>query len=180
MKIIKLGSKYSVRLSVLLLCFAIAVSAIISGSIAFYRLSNDAVAEPPLATYEFIVGGVESSDSFTLDLTELNRPNTSKEITFTVSNGNSKIWQSYDIGISSTGNLPLAFSLKKQGEEDELLDGNNKIKSEINIGPEAATHTYVLTVTWDANDNDLALRDEIDLVTVNVSSTQKEPQINGN
>lgn len=113
------------------------------------------------------------------------RPGETRKLDFAVTNKKggvaSEVAQEYSISISTTGNLPLTYTLAPKYEgsagtyvtnpgENMIWNGGRLPYSEAGI-----THTYTLTVAWPSDKADEDLSDEIDLVTLTVDANQAVP-----
>lgn len=111
---------------------------------------------------------------------------TSKSIEFNVVNfgdsgGASDVTQEYEIEVVTTGNLPIIYTLEKKTSTDPgdyalTSDSSSDFKWTGGELPHSTntTHSYTLTATWDENDNDYSLMNEVDAVQIVVHSAQKD------
>lgn len=91
----------------------------------------------------------------------------------------SKVAQKYDITITNAGNLPLAYTLYKDGqkvgdyEETEQLKTWTVTRDNMTFGTDRAeTHVYTLTVTWPKSQNSESLSGIPDYVKVDLYANQ--------
>lgn len=117
-------------------------------------------------------------------------PGSSREISFTVENYNedgeeSDIAIQYDIEVLTTNNLPLEFNLSgtgaSGGEVDRLVGAFSKTALTASGGilpvgaEERKTHSYTLTIEWPETETDDRYSDEIDMITIKVTTAQADP-----
>ncbi len=89
----------------------------------------------------------------------------------------------YEITVTTTGNLPLRFTLSSDPLEDTVPGGailtGGRAQTlaggsfPLTEGKREQTHTYMLIAEWPAEENDAGYADEIDLVTITVESRQR-------
>lgn len=144
-----------------------------------------------------ITGGAGNS---ALDLTTQLQglhPGEKKELTIAVTNQKgdiaSEVAQEYSITISTTGNLPLTYTLTSSNSDDSsegtyvtklteemsgtVMTWTGGLLPYVDTGTGIA-HTYKLTVEWPSGSADEKLADEIDLVTLTVDAKQVQPKEN--
>ena len=119
-----------------------------------------------------------------LSSTEDLLPGGVKELTFEVTNSseeiNSDVNLDYGIIVSSTGNLPLSYSLQcgeissGTGISSEAVTLNEEITGGFLPGGSRIVHTYTLTVEWPSESNSAVLADEIDMITVTIKAVQSD------
>ena len=122
------------------------------------------------------------------------RPGKTKDYIFSVTNMEdgviSEVWPYYSIGVETTGNLPVEFALTPEisspdhggtfaetGENGKLTLNNGMAVVKGGYLPHSVSviHTYTLAVTWPEEQTGTEYADEIDLVTLTVSSEQTIP-----
>lgn len=142
-------------------------------------------------------GGGLGSGSSTIDINVSGlRPGDKKTYIFEVTNTEngvtSEVGQDYSIIVETTGNLPLDFALTYDNSNPDhqglfVNTGENGTLT-FNGGMAAvrggrlphsvsAIHTYTLAVSWPEDKAGTEYTDEIDLVTLTVSSEQTVPAI---
>lgn len=111
------------------------------------------------------------------------KPGSNSELNFEVLNyvGDivSEVNLDYSIEVTSTGNLPLTFSLSADNAVNYALtpDGDKKWSGGLLTHGSKKAHTYTLLVTWDdsSQENKSAeLSAEIELVTVMLVAKQEQ------
>lgn len=137
------------------------------------------------------------SGSSTIDINVRGlRPGETKNYIFEVTNTEndivSGVGQDYTIAVETTGNLPLDFALTNDGSnpahggrfvntgENGTLtfnDGTAAVRGGYLPHSVSVTHTYTLAVSWPMDRAGTEYTDEIDLVTLTVSSEQTVPAI---
>ncbi len=139
------------------------VAAVLTLGASFSRYSTSGQSADAARVAAFVLMGSDSSTSTDL-LLENMAPGDTVEYHFTVSNFQDsavcEVAQSYTVSFSDFDNLPLEYELKKDAAS-YMLPANTK-----------TTNDHILSITWPENDNDAALADEIDLVTITVTSNQ--------
>lgn len=118
------------------------------------------------------------------------KPGETRTIKLTVSNANatgavSEVAQAYDIELETAHNLPLAFTLARDGgtgfiSSVETTDSTGGFHTytftsdDMAFAPSAAedTHTYTLTVRWPAGTNDDGYADIPDFVQASINVRQ--------
>ncbi len=136
---------------------------------------NDSVQVAAMA-----LGGTQDVE---FDVTDL-APGKYKDYTIIVTNQNedgtrvAEVALDYSFMVSDLDNLPLTYTLSSTvtGANSNAVSAINKADGYFPVAVKCS-HTYTLRVTWDSAQNDAALAQEIDLVTVTITATQRRPQI---
>lgn len=168
-----------------LLYLVLVTSVITSVSLAKYASGGEGTAQAVIAAFT-------SGTSLDLEvpLQDMLSPGDTKTVDFTVTNFNgekgSEILLGYEIQIETSGNLPLEFALtgeKESGDTDvensvlALPFDKNTLKAVGGKLPPVGmsgrkSHSYRLTIQWPQEKADEGYSDEIDHVTVKITSTQ--------
>lgn len=98
----------------------------------------------------------------------------------------SEVAMDYEITVSTTGNLPLRFTLRveaPEGEAENTIPGGEILTGGATtqtlsggffpLEGRMQEHTYTLTATWPAEESSAEYADEIDLVTITVEARQR-------
>lgn len=110
-------------------------------------------------------------------------PGEGRTVTFSVTNEKdgqiSDVAQSYTVTVSTTGNLPLHFTLSAAASPSTGYALTRIGQTDVWTGgalPHTTdtTHTYTLTVTWPANETDPKYAREVDAVTLTVDAQQAD------
>ena len=122
----------------------------------------------------------------TIDLTDQLQdlePGGTKAISFQVTNSKngttSEVAQEYTITLTTTGNLPLTYTLSghvereapKAADASPLVWSGGQLPHTIK-----ASHIYTLMVTWPEEQATAQYSDEIDWMTLSVEAKQVQPQ----
>ena len=103
-------------------------------------------------------------------------PGSVEDYNFSVSNFKSdrisEVSSSYRIKITKTNNLPVSFSLYKDGVLTNVLDTNLETPSYIFNGDEEQTHNYQLRIEWDGSINDYKYANLEDTINISVDAMQ--------
>ena len=128
-----------------------------------------------------------------LDLTEKLKglhPGEQKELVFAVTNKEgdtvSEVAQEYAITISTTGNLPLTYTLAPNNtdtSEGTYVTGSTFLAGtspcwtggRLPYSQDGVTHTYTLTIHWPESENITWYMNEIDAVSLTVNAKQAQP-----
>ncbi len=102
-----------------------------------------------------------SEKTYTLDLSGMELPGTSKTFVFEVKN-TSGSEKEYALTALLIGNLPLTCEITPESEDMETIDGST---AKGNIGKNEK-HRYTLTVTWPAEENSYIYAGGVASVTV--------------
>lgn len=124
-------------------------------------------------------------------------PGGQKEVKFSVVNfeggKTSDVDLEYEIQVATTGNLPLQFQLTGDLNGD-TASADNRLVGELDqstlkaaggrmpLAEGAAgkkTHSYTLYVVWPNSADAVKYKNEIDMLTVTISSWQRAPQASG-
>ncbi len=167
---------------------ALVTTLITSSTLARYAFQGGLDVKNQVAAF-----ATGSQINFNMPLDDM-APNSSKEVTFSVVNyegsRDSEVVLEYDVQVETTGNLPLTFSLAgpegfdasgadnqlvEEGELALVSDGARKkgtaTGGRLPIG-ERVSHDYRLIVSWPVTDEAADYSNEIDMLTVTVSSRQ--------
>lgn len=177
--------KKTSRLPVYLLLAVVATMLAATGTLAKYTSRFNGTVS--MQTAAFAGGG---SMDFDLSLENMS-PGETRTTRFTVQNYEDgrecDVEMEYEIKIDTMGNLPLTFSLlgqKEAGDGDSTLVGelNDQLlatggKLPISGGAEGKKrkHSYELSIRWPATETDGDYSEEIDMVTVTVTTKQVQP-----
>lgn len=117
-------------------------------------------------------------------------PGGTKEYKFSVTNKKgaavSEAAQNYSITVETTENLPLQYKISQdsgdsstggaQIQDGDLTLAGGKVILEGGSLPHSdeTKHTYILTVHWPSDQNEVKYADEIDMVTITVNSRQTQ------
>lgn len=194
MKKMKGRNKY---LLMLLLLAAVATSLFANDTMAKYSSSFTGSGTVNVAAF---AGGADTA-SFNVAVNDLS-PGGTSTVNFAVQNyegdKNSEVAMTYEIQVETTGNLPLSFALSSNAGDKGPYNqpvgqlaatDAEKLKYTATGGrlPVAAgdasqgmgkkRHAYELAVTWPAEAaHDWDYSNEIDMITVTVTSTQVNPE----
>lgn len=170
-----------------LLYLALVTTVIASATLAKFASTADAGLKAVVASF---VSGTTMDVDVPLDGMA---PGVQQEMTFVVTNyedhRDNEVLLGYEIQVETTGNLPLTFSLageKKNADGSADADVASSALTGALNGDLLATggklppvsisgkkmHTYKLTVLWPLDKNDADYSDEIDRVTVKISTKQ--------
>jgi len=189
------------RLWVYLLYLGLVTSLILSVTLARYASGASGTGT---ATVAAVAGDMSilQPETIEMPLEGLTPGGEARSLTFKVVNyGAGKISEvalDYDVTVTTTNNLPLAFTLTAQPPEGahgagKTVDGAGAVLGETTARPDGKreqtltggafplaetgqTHTYTLTVTWpdeESGKTKAEYADEIDLVTVAVEARQR-------
>lgn len=125
------------------------------------------------------------SDALTIDVDGM-KPGMLKTYEFYITNSKdgvtSDVAQNYTVTVESTNNLPLTYRLSPAGDgqegtviQEQTLDmstGKSKMAGGRLPHTTAATHEYILNVTWPQEHTEAGYADEIDMVTLTVEAEQ--------
>lgn len=124
------------------------------------------------------VANVALGGTLPINVTDMH-PGESRAIAFTVKNADngkiSEVAQSYAISVSSTGNLPLSFTLGSSESTDHALtqaNGSSTWTGGLLPHTTETTHAYTLTVSWPGGQNNPKYAKEVDAVTLRVDAQQ--------
>lgn len=173
-----------------LLYLALVTSVLTSVTLARYASNDEGTGRALVAS--FITGTTLEQD---ISLDGVLGPGDSKSVTFDVTNYQdaevNNVMLNYDIQVETTGNLPLDFSIT----ERQQINADGQADSDVDVSrlagaldPTTLTatggllppageygkkiHTYTLTISWPADDADEGYSDEIDRVTLRITSAQ--------
>ncbi len=170
-----------------LLYLTLVTCVISSATMAKYASSADGYAEAVVAAFV-------SDTTLNLDVPlEGMLPGSEKEMTFVVTNYSgdqiNNVLLGYEVQVETTGNLPLEFSLtgeKKNADgsadadvansvlagalNEKLLAAGGRLPPAGEFGKKE--HTYKLAVRWPESQADADYSDEIDQVTIKITTTQ--------
>ena len=169
----------------------LAAAGISAGSLSYARFASQENGQAAASVAAW------GSGSSTIDINVSGlRPGDARNYIFQVTNTEkgitSEVGQDYSIVVETTGNLPLDFSLAHEsgnpdmngtfvntGESGKLIfdDGKAVIQGGYLPHSVSVSHTYTLTVSWPQSQDSTEYADEIDLVTLTVSSEQAVPVI---
>lgn len=122
-----------------------------------------------------------------IDISNLS-PGTSTSYTFSVVNFKdnqvSDVTLDYTVRVSTTGNLPITYTLAPADDEastENLVTTTNTNEGTgsqtwtggVLAGGEKVTHSYKLTATWAVGEYDISYMNEIDAVEIVVDATQR-------
>lgn len=156
-----------------------------SGTLAKFVGEEKATASAKIAAY-----AAGSTYEIDLYLGERMQPGSSETIEFTVENYDENDTRSetslgYSIEIITTGNLPLQFSLSGTGasgdRDDKVVGALNSTNltatgGRLPVGSETKkAHRYTLTVQWPQSEANTDYSNEIDMLTIKVSTAQTDP-----
>lgn len=131
------------------------------------------------------VASVALGGTFNIDVSNM-IPGMSKGVSFNVTNEKdgavSDVVQDYTIIVTTTGNLPLSFTLTTAATPSTdyaltlVQDGNTYTWSGGRLPHTTeTTHSYTLTAVWPANATDPKYAREVDAVTLTVNAQQAQP-----
>lgn len=167
-----------------LLYIALVTTIVTSVSLARYASSQDIYAKGLVASL-----ATGSTTRIDVPLDDMYPGMSEKTVRFNVVNYSgdkvSEVAMDYEIQIETTGNLPLAFSLrgdKQSGDSDpnSLLVGTMDPDTRKAVGGrlpiagagQKTEHTYQLTVTWPETEASVDYSKEIDMLTIRVNAAQ--------
>lgn len=182
------GNKKIIRY---LLYLALVTTLIASATLAKYSTMLEAGAQACVAAFT-----TNNTVDFNMALDDM-LPGSTKEVSFTVVNFDGvkdcQVGLDYDIQVSTTGNLPLAFRLegtKESGDSDaksQVTGGLSQVedrlwKAENGKFPVASgggrkRHSYTLYVDWPSSAEAADYSEEIDMLTVTVTTRQSQAEI---
>ncbi len=173
------------RLLLYLLLAVVATMLATTGTMAKYSSQFSASASAQVAAF---AGG--GTLDFDLDLEDI-APGDTRTVQFTVQNydgeRNCEVALDYEIAIDTMGNLPLTFTLlgkKETGDSEkgsqlagpldkELTASGGKLP--VAVGESSRKqHTYELSISWPKEETNEDYSQEIDFVTVTVTTKQAE------
>lgn len=178
------------RLWVYLLYLGLVTSLILSVTLAKYA---SVAGGTGTATVAAMAGEVEAAP-IEMPLEGLTPGGAPKTLTFAVVNYSggavSEVALDYDITVTTTGNLPLTFTLAAgtaentvtlpvggeiltAGKTQTLTGGSFPLAADGTQGLLKQSHPYTLTVTWPGEKSEAGYAHEIDLVTVKVAARQR-------
>lgn len=154
-----------------LFCLTLFSTYFVSGLYARYTSSKQSVNDARVAVFS-VKGGGELTKPIAAKLV----PGETSEHTLIITN-NSEVAVDYTITVTKeTNNLPLEFSVTKEGVVPESWSKDNMTLNEQQI-PGSHDDKYILHIKWIANedkDKDLALAGMVDHITVTVTATQAD------
>ena len=124
-----------------------------SGLYAKYTSRGNASDEARVAQFLFNTGKTDESRAF-IEISSIEKPGDQMKYEFTVSNGTSEncseVAQDYQVDVTISGNMPLAYTLQKNDEPTPNQGGGGTLP--------AGTYQcdrFVLTVEWPKDENDI-------------------------
>lgn len=172
------------RLLPYLLLAAVVTGLTATGTLAKYSSSFSADVSAEVAA--FAGGGTMNFEVALEDMV----PGSARTVQLAVQNYDEQqdceVQLDYEIQVETTGNLPLTFQLigkKEAGDEnaDSVLAGalDSTLKAsggKLPLASESRTrHTYELSITWPQEATDWDYSQEIDMLTVTVTTVQADP-----
>lgn len=168
-----------------LLYLVLVTSVITSVTLSRYVNNSAALASGLVASFT-----TSTTMDLEIPLSDMLVPGTEKRMQFAVRNFDGEVDcevpLDYSIQVETTGNLPLEFKLKGEKESadtdvensvlvgtlgENLLASGGKLPS-AGIGGKK-THTYELTILWPEEKSDENYSDEIDCVTLKITTAQR-------
>lgn len=164
----KYQKNWMLRASAVLLCMVLISTWMLSGLMARYVSGGSGSDSARTAAFVFqLQDGIGTQY---IDLSGITRPGDSKSYTFIISNADadivSEVAESYHIEIQMNGSLPLTAAVKKQADKDNLIElsmlettvekpiiGN--AEGGVFQAARSREDTYILTVTWPEEQNDV-------------------------
>lgn len=183
-----MGKKKRNRIGFLRYIVYLALVSSVIASVTMAKYSAEVATKAEAVIAAFVTGTTLDVD---VPLGGMVAPGDAKTVTFQVTNfdgeQNANVSMGYEIQVDTTGNLPLEFSLLGEKQSEDTDTQNSvlvgpldpiTLKAEGGKLPFAHTnddrkiHTYQLKVTWPAAYNDEGYSDEIDRVTLKITSKQ--------
>ena len=125
-----------------------------SGLYAKYTSRGNASDEARVAQFIFDTEKADKSLEF-IEISSIEKPGDQKKYEFTVSNGTaencSEVVQNYQVSVTISGNMPLAYTLQKNGDAGVSNQDN---AGTLPAGKYQCDH-FVLTVEWPKEKNDI-------------------------
>ena len=166
----KYQKNWMLRAAAVLLCMVLISTWMLSGLMA--RYASGGSGNDSARTAAFVFHLQDGEETRYIDLSGITRPGDSKSYTFIVSNADadivSEVAESYHIEIQMNGSLPLIATVKKQADNNSLIELSMPVQGTTVEKPiiqnakggtfEAARNqeaTYILTVTWPEGQNDV-------------------------
>lgn len=155
-----------IRLASVLLCMTLLSTYFVSGLYARYAVSSQSGESARVAKFS-----IEGEGMLTEQIKESFVPGSSLAKPLSIHN-NSEVAVEYTVAVTNaTNNLPLNFSLKKDGASGGE-DGNNNVTFTKQLLPCDRTDNYTLTIEWSADQNDPAPMGMVDYIALTVTATQ--------